>query len=100
MHYSNIFKPLPYEESLRTIYPSTLENNKIGVLNKFVLPNIMINSITELIKQINALIEKSIGCTLSLMGQNETESKVRPTFFLRNGTYTYSWNIRFWIWNK
>jgi len=61
MHYSNKFKPLPYEESLRTIYLSSfnVRNRQLGELRKFTLPNLIYKSIHELIQTIDFLKKNS-----------------------------------------
>ena len=100
MHYHKKFKPLPSEESLRTICTSYIIDNQIGVLNKFVIPNIMYNSIGELITEINKLIGKSIDCRISLLNistlilhtpptaptLNSSDDLLQPIFHLKDNT--------------
>ena len=89
LHYSNKFKPLPYEESLRTIFTAKVTENKIGTLNKFILPNLMFTSVYELITLINQYV-KSIDGNLTMMGENnQINSELKPTFFLKHGTVIF-----------
>ena len=103
MHYHKKFKPLPSEESLRTISTSYIIDNQLGVINKFVIPNIMYNSIDELIIEINKIIGKSIDCRISLINistrilhtpttapiLNSNDDILLPVFLLKNNTVIF-----------
>ena len=89
MHYSNKFKPLPFEEKLRTIYTTNLINNSIGDLHAYVLPNIKFYSIYQLVKLIDQFVNKSIKGKVNLMTENFDSKEFKANFHLKKGTALY-----------
>ena len=86
MHYTNKFKPLSYEEKDRTIYTTSIINNELGPLDKYILPNLMFTSVNELITLTHNFISKSIGGKLTLMSPNDINGALNTIFFLKNNT--------------
>jgi hypothetical protein len=88
MHYNNKFKPLPYEESLRTIYLSSfnVRNKQLGELRKFILPNLKYKSVNELITTINFFLKKH---SLSKVFLETEDNMSKCTLKLRKGTVLF-----------